>query len=190
MDILIISSSPNTDGLTAACARAALEGISQVSGEVQEVRLNDLNIGSCKACDHGWGTCLDEHYCKVLDDFQVLHKRVLQADAFVFVTPVYWGDLSESMKAFTDRLRRCEALRNTESGLYQKPILAVAAAGGSGNGAITCLASLERWIEHVHAHKWDLIPVNQWSRPYKLETIRAAAEAMTRNLFAGNPSAK
>ena len=185
MDILVISSSPNIDGLTAACAQAALEGISKGGGESKEVRLNELNIGSCKACDDGWGTCRDEHHCKVLDDFQALHARMLKADAFVFVTPVYWGDLSESMKAFTDRLRRCEALRNTESGLYQKPIMVVAAAGGSGNGMVTCLASLERWIEHVHARKWDLIPVNRWSREYKLETIRAAAEAMTRNLSAG-----
>ena len=190
MNILVISSSPNIDGLTAACTGAALEGITRGDGASKEVRLNDLNIGSCKACDHGWGTCRDEHYCKVLDDFQVLHGRVLQADAFVFVTPVYWGDLSESMKAFMDRLRRCEALRDKESGLYQKPILAVAAAGGSGNGIISCLASLERWIEHIHARKWDFIAVNRWSRDYKLDTIFAAAEAMTRNLCAVDPSAK
>lgn len=187
MDILVISTSPNIDGLTAACAQAALDGISQAGGDAREVRLNDLSIKSCEACDNGWGTCRDEHYCQELDDFQALHERVCKADAFVFVTPVYWGDLSESMKAFTDRLRRCEALRKEESGLYQKPILAVAAAGGSGNGMITCLASFERWIEHVHARKWDFIPVNRWSREYKLETIRAAAEAMTST--AGNPSA-
>src|SRR5574342_451068 len=181
MDILVISSSPNIDGLTAACTQAALEGISKPSSEAKEIRLNDLNIRSCKACENGWGTCRDEHYCKELDDFQALHERVRKASAFVFVTPVYWGDLSESMKNFTDRLRRCEALRGTESGLYQRPILAVAAAGGSGNGMITCLASLERWIEHVHARKWDFIPVNRWSREYKLDTIRAAAETMIRD---------
>ncbi len=185
MDILIISASPNIDGLTSACAQAALEGILQAGGEAKEVRLNDLSIGSCEACDDGWGTCRAEHFCRVSDDFQSIHERMLKADAFVLVTPVYWGDLSEAMKAFTDRLRRCEALRGKESGLYQKPIMAVAAAGGSGNGMITCLASLERWIEHVHARKWDFIPVNRWSREYKLETIRAAAEAMARNPSAG-----
>ena len=185
MDILVISASPNMNGLTAACAQAAFEGISRGGGEAKEVRLNDLSIKSCEACDNGWGTCRDEHYCQELDDFQALHERVCKAEAFVFVTPVYWGDLSESMKAFTDRLRRCEALRKEESGLYQKPILVIAAAGGSGNGMITCLASLERWIEHVHARKWDFIPVNRWSREYKLETIRAAAEAM----MVHNPSA-
>ena len=185
MNVLVISSSPNTDGLTSACAKAALEGIWQAGGEANEIRLNDLSIAACEACDNGWGTCRDEHFCQVSDDFQSTHARILKADAFVFVTPVYWGELSESMKAFTDRLRRCEALRGKESGLYHKPIMVVAAAGGSGNGMITCLACLERWIEHVHARKWDFIPVNRWSREYKLQTIRAATEAMTRNPSSG-----
>lgn len=146
-----------------------------------EVRLNDLQIGKCQACDNGWGTCLEEHTCKLQDDFQMLQERVRQADAYVLVTPVYWGEMSESSKAFTDRLRRCEATRKEESGLFNKPVIAVAAAGGSGNGMITCLASMERWIEHVRARKFDLIPVNRWSREYKLEAIRAAAQAMVKN---------
>jgi multimeric flavodoxin WrbA len=181
MKVLIFSSSPNTDGLTAACAKAAFEGVQLADGDVDEIRINDLSIASCEACDDGWGTCRDEHFCNVLDDFQALHERTLKADAYVFVTPVYWGDLSESMKAFSDRLRRCEALRGEESGFHQKPIIMVAAAGGSGNGMITCLASLERWIQHVHARKWDFIPVNRWNRAYKLEAIRAAAQAMAQN---------
>jgi len=178
MKVLVFSASPNTDGLTAACANAALEGIRQSGHQAEEIRINDLQIRSCEACDNGWGTCQESHICEVLDDFQATHDRSLKADAYVFVTPVYYGDLSESMKAFTDRLRRCEATRGEQSGLANKPILMVAAAGGSGNGMITCLASLERWIEHVRARKWDFIPVNRWNREYKLGTIRAAAAAM------------
>ena len=181
MQVLVFSSSPNIDGLTAACSAAASEGILQVGGEVEEIRLNDLKIGACSACNNGWGTCLEDHICEVVDDFQATHERTLKADAYVFVTPVYWGDLSESMKAFTDRLRRCEASRADESGLFEKPAIMVAAAGGSGNGMITCLASLERWIQHVRARKWDFIPVNRWNRQYKLETIRSAANAMVRS---------
>ena len=182
MKILIFSASPNSDGLTAACAAAALNGITAVGGEAEEVRLNDLSIGACEACNRGWGSCQEDHLCEVLDDFQALHKRTLLADGYVFVTPVYWGDLSESMKSFTDRLRRCEATRGVESGLANKPVIMVAAAGGSGNGMITTLASQERWIQHLRARKWDFIPVNRWNRPYKLQTIRAAASAMTSEL--------
>ncbi len=178
MKILVIHSSPNDDGLTAACASAAAAGLVQAGGVVEEVCLNDLKVGMCKACDNGWGTCLEEHECQELDDFQALHAQVHQADGLVLVTPVYWGEMSESAKAFTDRLRRCEANRDGGSALEGKPVLAVAAAGGSGGGMITCLGSMERWIQHMHGRVFDLIPVNRWSREYKLETIRSAARAM------------
>jgi multimeric flavodoxin WrbA len=178
MKVIVISASPNEDGLTAACAAAAVEGVRQAGGSAEEIRLNDLQVGMCEACDKGWGTCLLDHECQVEDDFQALHSRVLQAGACILVTPVYWGEMSESSKAFADRLRRCEATRDEGSGLSGKPVIAVAAAGGSGNGMITCLLSMERWIEHVRARKFDLIPVNRWSREYKLMAIREAARAM------------
>ena len=145
---------------------------------VEEVRLNDLAIGMCEACDNGWGTCREEHECQIIDAFQPLHARMREADGYILVTPVYWGDLSESAKRFTDRIRRCEAPRGEESALAGKPVLAVAAAGGSGGGMITCLLGMERWIQHVRARVWDLLPVNRWSRAYKLEAIREAARTM------------
>jgi multimeric flavodoxin WrbA len=178
MKVIVFSSSPNTDGLTAACARAAIQGIQAAGGEAVEIHLNDLKVGMCQACDNGWGTCRLEHSCQVLDDFQAVHAQACQAQALVLVTPVYWGEMSESTKAFTDRLRRCEATRGSESGLAKKPVIVVAAAGGSGGGMITCLASMERWIDHVQARRFDLIPVNRWSREYKLQTIQAAAHTM------------
>ena len=178
MNILVLGASPNLDGLTAACTGAALAGIRQSGVGVEDIRINDLDIGNCQACGNGWGTCLNDHICQVEDDFQALHARFCQADAYVLVTPVYWGDLSESAKAFTDRLRRCEATLREQSHLAGKPVIAVAAAGGSGNGMISCLLSLERWIEHVRGRRFDLIPVNRWSREYKLVTIREAAQAM------------
>jgi len=40
------------------------------------------------------------------------------------------------------------------------------------------LQSMERWIQHVRARKFDLIPVNRWSREYKLVAIRDPAREM------------
>ncbi len=179
-NILVFSASPNRDGLTAACAAAAVEGAIAGGAQAEEVRLNDLDIGRCKVCNHGWGTCQTQACCEVKDDFQALHDRAIHADAYVLVTPVYWGEMSEPAKAFTDRLRRCEAPLGEDSRLEGKPVMAVAAAGGSGNGMVTCLLSLERWVDHVRARKFDLIGVNRWSRDYKLAAIRAAAEEMVK----------
>ena len=183
MKIFVLSSSPNKHGLTAACASMAAQGIRAAGGTVKEVRLNDLKIDKCHACNDGWGTCLAEHRCQEDDDFQPLHAHLAQADGYVLVTPVYWGEMSESAKAFTDRLRRCEATREQgESIFFKKPIIAVAAAGGSGGGMITCLLSMERWIQHVQARLFDLIPVNRWTREYKCAAIRAAGQAMVREI--------
>jgi hypothetical protein len=62
--------------------------------------------------------------------------------------------------------------------LAGKAFIAVGAAGGTGNGTMTCLASMERWGLHTGARVFDLIPVNRWTRDYKLECIRAAACAL------------
>jgi multimeric flavodoxin WrbA len=183
MKTLVITSSPNKDGLTSACALAAVNGILTAGGEADELSLNDFKIDQCHACNNGWGTCLNEHYCQEQDDFQVLHLHTSQADGIVLITPVYWGEMSESAKAFTDRLRRCEATQDKgRSSLFNKPIIAVAAAGGSGRGMITCLHSMERWIEHVQGRVFDLIPVNRWSKGYKLATIQAAGSALVVDL--------
>lgn len=178
MNVLVFSASPNHDGLTAACASAAVAGVRQAGGQAEHVPLNDLQIGMCQACNRGWGTCQQDHECQVEDGFQALHARTRQADAYVLVTPVYWGEMSESAKAFTDRLRRCEAVRRDESCLSGKPVIAVAAAGGSGNGTITCLLSMERWIQHLRGQVFDLVPVKRWTREHKLVAIREAARTM------------
>ena len=178
MRVIVIQSSPNRDGLTAACAAAAAEGTRRAGAEVEDVRLNDLDVGLCRACDDGWGICRDQHRCTQQDDFNALHERVCAADAYVFVTPVYWGEASESAKAFLDRLRRCEARRGEESALAGKWAIAVAAAGGSGNGATHCLAELERLLFQVRARPFDLIGITRRSRAYTLACISGAAETM------------
>lgn len=178
MNLIVIHSSPNDDGLTAACASAAVDGARQAGASVEVVKLNAAQVGMCQACDRGWGQCQTRHECQVEDGFQALHQRILAADGLVMVTPVYWGEMSESAKALTDRLRRCEATRGAEEGgsrLSGKPYIAVAAAGGSGNGTLTCLGSMERWAQHVGARVFDLVPVKRWTREVKLNDIQASA---------------
>lgn len=183
MNLIIIQCSPNDDGLTAACATAAAQGARQAGAQIEFIKLNEANVGMCQACDRGWGTCLPEHACQVEDGFQALHQHINAADGLVLVTPVYWGEMSESAKALTDRLRRCEATRDKALGgskLAGKPLIAVAAAGGSGNGTMTCLGSMERWGQHIGMRVFDLIPVNRWTRAHKLDCIRAAASEMVK----------
>ncbi|MFO7958430.1 MAG: flavodoxin family protein [Candidatus Brocadiia bacterium] len=182
MRVLIFASSPNKDGLTAECAQAALKGITDVGPEAEIVWLNDRDIGLCEACNRGWGTCREEHVCQTQDGFQSLHAEVNDADGYVLVNPVYFGELSESAKTFFDRLRRCEATRGEDSGLAGKPALGVAAAGGSGRGTVSCLEQMERLFSHLRCSIADLITVTQRSRPYKPDAVRRAARRMAESI--------
>lgn len=178
MKVMIITSSPNKDGLTAACGDAARLGAEEAGAEVVMANLNDMSIGQCHACGNGWGTCLNATQCQVKDDFQDLHNSLENMDAFVFITPVYWGDMSESAKAFFDRIRRCEAWKKENGYIQDKPVIAVAAAGGSGNGTISCLTSMERLLMHIKAERFDFISITKKSRSFKLNTIKESTKAM------------
>ncbi|MGH4122087.1 MAG: flavodoxin family protein [Clostridium sp.] len=182
MKIMVITSSPNNDGLTAACGEEAKIGVEMASANASTINLNTLNMSACHACGNGWGTCHDEHICQVEDDFQKLHEEIAKADGYIVITPVYWHDMSESLKVFIDRLRRCEGLNNEKSNLAGKPFICVAAPGGSGNGCISCLASFERFVDHIKGVKYDFIGVTRRNRDYKLTTIREAAKSMVNSL--------
>jgi multimeric flavodoxin WrbA len=181
--ILIMTCSPNKDGLTESCGRAAKSGVEAGNGEATMVRLNDLDIRSCEACEHGWGTCLKDHRCKLEDDFEPVHESMGQADGFIIITPVYWWDMSESAKSFFDRLRRCEASLDPNK-VQDKPYICVAAAGGTGHGTLACLTQMDRLFLHMNhlnyrgIKKFDYIGVTQRNKTYMIEAIRAAAEKM------------
>jgi multimeric flavodoxin WrbA len=184
MGVLVIASSPNKDGLTAECAQAAADGVRSAGLDAEFLWLNDEEIGLCKACERGWGPCRQEHRCVVEDGFQALHERVKAADGYVLVNPVYFGQLSESAKAFFDRLRRCEATRGDESALSGKPAIGVAAAGGTGGGIVSCLDEMNRLFSHLRCRVADMITVTRKSAAYKPGTIRQAAAAMAAALKA------
>ncbi len=178
MEACIISSSPNTDGLTAACVEAVRAGLAAGGVGATEVRLTEAGIGVCRQCGDGWGTCREGHTCQVSDGFQAVHARVRNAAALVLVTPVYWGDLSESAKAFTDRLRRCEATLGEHSTLAGTWFMGAAAAGGSGGGQISCLEQMERLLGHMRMKRWDLVSLCRWTREAKLQAITASARTL------------
>ena len=178
MDIMIFTSSPNTNGLTAACGKKAKTGAEKAGANVQLINLNAKNIRHCQACEQGWGICRTEYRCIIEeDDFNSIHQSMADMDGFIIITPVYWWDMSESAKVFFDRLRRCEAL-NESSCVAGKPFICIAAAGGTGNGCVSCLTVMEKLVDHVKGDKYDFIHIIQKNKYFKLETIGDSAEAM------------
>ncbi|MBU1050875.1 flavodoxin family protein [Candidatus Bipolaricaulota bacterium] len=180
MKVLVVMSSQNAGGLTAACGEAARQGVVDGKSPARVINLNEFNIDRCAICNDGWGLCRTEHRCIREDDFSKLQEMFDAAEGLVLITPVYFGEPSETFKAFFDRLRRCEATKKsgTRSILADKPTVCVAAAGGSGGGAIHCLAEMERLVRQLGAMPFDYIPITQKTREYQIETIHDGLAAM------------
>lgn len=182
MRVIGIQSSPNMDGLTCQLTQAVLEGAESEGAETELIHLNKLDIESCKAHDRGWGTCRSKGKCMIRDDFKNLREKINQADALVFSTPVYFGDLSESAKRFLDRWRRCESFNREKSPLRGKRVIGIAAAGGSGGGAVNALHNLEGYLRLLQFTIFDLVPVTRVSKKHKVEMLRAAGRRLVSEL--------
>jgi multimeric flavodoxin WrbA len=170
---LIVNGSPKKSGLCRSVLREVERG-AVYGGESVEILTPDKSE-RCHVCYDGWGTCRT-HECQFgADGFNEGQEMLRRADLICFITPVYWGEVSETMKCFLDRFRRCES---GNGGIAGKQCLLIASAGGSGNGITSALTQLERFCSHTNAVIFDYISINRWNNDYKRSAAYEAARAM------------
>ena len=183
MKVVILWSSPNTDGLTASAKEHLKKGLISKDCEVEEIHLNRCKIEHCRACGNGWGTCNKNGTCVIKDDFSEIYDKLVKADGIVFVTAVYWSDMTECFKSFFDRMRRCDASYNHF--LKDKRCVLVACAGGTGRGTLECLSHLEMGLTHMGMRAYDRIPVVRYNKDYMLPALEAAGSTYAERLENG-----
>jgi multimeric flavodoxin WrbA len=177
MKILVLSGSRNREGQTARAIKAIQQGVTEAKGKTEVIFLTELKLERCRQCDpDGWGLCRKEGRCIIEDDFASLVAKVKAADVLVFANPVYFGDLSESMRTFTDRFRRTlfkpgAAPRPGFPMGGGTPAIGVCYAGGSGNGTVSCAASLERVLQTCGFDVVDMIPVRRQNIDVKIPML-------------------
>ncbi|MGI6610059.1 MAG: flavodoxin family protein [Limnochordia bacterium] len=179
MHVLLISGSRSLDGQTARAAEALLRGVEHAGGTTERVALPQLRVLRCEQCqDNGWGTCRTEGRCSTSDDFRSLVDKLMEADVCVFATPVYWGDLSESMRAFLDRLRRICTHSTVKERIRTKSAVGICIAGGGGGGAPSCAVSMERVLNTCGFAVLDMIPVRRQNQKLKLAVLELTGQWM------------
>jgi len=173
MKAIILCGSRSPEGRTAQAAEALRQGVADAGGAAEIVYLPAMRLERCRQCDErGWGLCLAEGRCVIEDDFADLVERVRAADAAVFATPVYFGDLAESLRALTDRLRRICRHDHGKRGLAGKRAVGVCVAGGGGGGAPNCTVSLERTLQQTGFEVVDLVPARRQNLDLKKDVLR------------------
>ena len=194
MQILVLSGSRNREGQTARAIKAIQKGISDAKGKSEVLFLTELNLERCRQCDpDGWGLCRREGRCIIEDDFPSIVKKIEAADVVVFANPVYFGDLSESMRGFLDRFRRTRFMRpgGGPPGPFPpgggKPAIGLCYAGGSGNGTISCAANLERILQFSGFDIVDMIPLRRQNFDFKLPILELTGKWLVSKPNSGPP---
>lgn len=167
---------PNKIGLTFSCVEECEKELKRLGNEVEHICINKKNIKKCLACGkRGWGICLEEHKCIQNDNFNEIYEYMSDFDAYIFITPVYFWEMSESAKTFFDRLKRCDAF-NDDSKIKGKKIVCIACAGGSGNGTEETLKSFDILDHFLKTKMIGRIPITKANFESQKEVIDKAMD--------------
>lgn len=172
MKVLIVSGSRNPRGQTGQACEALADGSRGAGADVEIVYLPARAVERCRQCDEaGWGLCRQEGRCVIEDGFASIAAAIGEADAVVFATPVYFGDLSESLRAFLDRLRRTCTHESGKTGVAGKRAAGLCVAGGGGGGSSACLANMEKILQICGFDVVCLVPARRQNLQMKCEVL-------------------
>ena len=171
---------PNKMGLTFSCVIECSNALKSMGRDVEHICLNKKDLKRCMACgERGWGICSEQHECILNDDFNDLYKYMGKFDFYIFVTPVYFHEMSEVMKSFFDRLKRCDAFYE-DSSIKNKKTVCIAAAGGSGSGTEETLKSFDTLNYFLKTSVVARIDVTKFNFEKQKEKIKKAMNSLTK----------
>lgn len=101
LKILAISGSPRSESNTDRIIKAILEGAGDAGHSSEFIKLNELNLMPCQACND----CRKEagNRCHLDDDGTSILRKTEECDVLVFGSPIYMGGISAQAKAYIDR---------------------------------------------------------------------------------------
>lgn len=147
--LLIIKSShrkhSNSNILVEQSALAAREG----GAEIEEIDLRGLTIQPCDGCD---GCIRTGKYCVLQDDMQALYPKILNADALLLASPIYWFTYSAQLKLMIDRWYGL--FNHQPDFLKGKPVGIILTYGDSDpytSGAINAIHAFESMFRYLQA---------------------------------------
>lgn len=105
--MLVISCSPRKNGNTELLLKEAIRGASNEGAEAEFVRLQELDIKPCRECL----SCHTDGKCVVNDDMQKFYDKLINMDAIILGSPIFFMGIPAQGKAFIDRCQPFWAMK-------------------------------------------------------------------------------
>lgn len=148
MNIVVMTGSPNKNGVTMYLADKFIGGAEKAGNTVKRFDTAFMDIEFCRGCNY----CRDhETQCVFDDDFAALRQAVEECDLLVWVSPVYYFTVSAQLKRAIDRFHAFgRGLRNRP----EKTMLIAACADARPQAADTIKDYFRKFTDYIH---WENI---------------------------------
>lgn len=148
MKILVLTGSPHKNGTTSLLTDEFCSGALESGHEITRIDTAKLRINPCLGCNHcrkNEGKCVHEY-----DDMIEIIIHLLNADAVVLVSPLYYFGITAQLKTVIDRFYSVDSLLREKS----KRLYLIAAGADTDSWAMDavkahykCLCNYLQWQE-------------------------------------------
>jgi len=98
-EVLVLEGSPRKGGNTEVLMDAVAKGIVEAGGNLERIRVADLQVAPCIGC----GGCDKTGHCVVKDDMTTIYEKITAARRLILASPIYFYALTAQLKAVVDR---------------------------------------------------------------------------------------
>jgi multimeric flavodoxin WrbA len=107
LKVLGIMGSPRIKGNTDLLLDKALSGAKEQGAEVDKIVVDKLTIAPCRE----YYGCERDGNCVIRDDMDTIYPKLLEADAVIVASPMFFYGLTSQLKALIDRSQALWARR-------------------------------------------------------------------------------
>lgn len=147
---VVLLGSPRKNGNSAILAQEIVKGAEEIGVSCESLYIHGMNISPCQSCY----ACQqkDSKGCAIDDDMQIVYPKLVESDAWIIASPVYWFTMSAQTKIWMDR---CFALPVYGENAFAKKRIAIAMSYGDKDpfvsGCVNALRTFQDSFGYVGA---------------------------------------
>ncbi len=171
MKVLLVNGSPHKNGSTNRALEEVAATLNKNGIETEIFWIGNRALSGCIACK----TCVKTGKCVFDDSVNECREKALEADGFIFGTPVHYAATSGAMTAFMDRLFYSEFCGNQNKAFNLKPAAAVVVARRAG-----MTSTYDQLNKYFGLHEMPIISSRYWNLVYgaSAEQVEKDTEGM------------
>ncbi len=168
MKVLLVNGSPHKNGTTHRALREVADTLEKNGIETEIFWIGNRPLLGCIACKK----CAELGKCVFHDTVNECREKAMEADGFIFGTPVHYAAASGAMTAFMDRLFYSEFCGNQNQAFYLKPAAAVVVARRAG-----LTSTYDQLNKYFGLHEMPIISSRYWNLVYGTNAEEAEQDA-------------